>query len=124
MRPLALVLALFVAAPAHAFIAQNGLVVQPGADGFTVQWRGGRAGAADFWCAAGDYAFRRLQLNPTTRIYRASPPPRRSGEGIRFTLDPSQATDRTGIAALGSSDGGLTVGHAQSFCGSRRSSRN
>ena len=45
------------AAPAHAFTAQNGLVVEPDANGFAVPWRG-MAGPADFWCAAGDYAIR------------------------------------------------------------------
>jgi hypothetical protein len=120
MRPLALALALIAAAPAQAFTAQNGLLVRPAADGFTVHWRGGRAGAADFWCAAGDYAIRHLHLSPATRIYRASPPPRRSGEAVRFTRDAAQATGRTGLAILGAEGGGVTAGHAQSLCAERR----
>lgn len=120
MRPLALILALFAAAPAQAFTAQNGLAVRTAADGFTVHWRGGRAGAADFWCAAGDYAIRALQVDPATRIYRASSPPRRSGEAIRYTLDAAQATGQTGLAILGAEGGGVTAGHAQSLCAERR----
>lgn len=123
MRPLALLLALTLAAPVQAFTAQNGQTVQPAADGFTAIWRGGRAGAADFWCAAGDYAIRSLHLGPTTRIYRASPPPRRLGEGMRFTLDPAQGTPHTGLAILGAQDGGITAGHAQSLCKDRRLAR-
>lgn len=61
------------AAPAHAFTAQNGLVVEPDANGFAVPWRG-MAGPADFWCAAGDYAIRALHMNPTEVVYRARLP--------------------------------------------------
>ena len=45
-----------LAAPATAFQAQNDMIVEPrGAGAFHVVYRGGRAGAPDFWCAAGDY---------------------------------------------------------------------
>ena len=116
MRLVAALVALTLASPASAFIAQNGLTVQPeGADAFTVPWRG-KSGPADFWCAAGDYAIRKLHLSPTALIYRASEPPRRSGEAIRFTLRAGEAASSTGLAVLGAEGAGLTVGHAQSLC--------
>ncbi|WP_347310649.1 hypothetical protein [Defluviimonas sp. SAOS-178_SWC] len=116
MRLAALLLAFGLATPASAFTAQNGLIVRPeGPDAFTVPWRG-KSGPADFWCAAGDYAIRKLHLSPTTLIYRASEPPRRSGEGIRFTLRGEEAASSTGLAILGAKGAGLTVGHAQAFC--------
>ena len=106
------------AAPAHAFTAQNGLVVEPDANGFAVPWRG-MAGPAYFWCAAGDYAIRALHMNPTEVVYRAPPPRRGSGEPVRFTLDPSQSAEKTGLFILGAQGGGITAGHAQSLCENR-----
>ncbi len=108
-----------LAAPAQAFTAQNGLLVQPDGSGFTVPWRG-RSGASDFWCAAGDYAIRVLHLNPAEVIYRASPPKRRGGEAVRFTLDAAQSAAKTGLFVLGAKGGGITAGHAQSLCEFRK----
>lgn len=125
MRPAAaaLLIALAAATPATGFVAQNGLVVEPAGDaGFTVRWRG-RSGATDFWCAAGDYAARRLHLAPTAMIWRASEPPRRGGEGIDFTLRREAAASRSGLMTLGGSGAGLTVAAAQAFCENRRSRR-
>ncbi|MCU9850143.1 hypothetical protein OEZ60_19310 [Defluviimonas sp. WL0024] len=111
------------ATPASAFISQNGLVVQPeGPDSFFVPWRG-RGGPSDFWCAAGDYAIRVLKLNPTQLIYRASEPPRRAGEGIRFTLRSDAAASSTGLAVLGATGAGITAGHALGLCEFRRKLR-
>ena len=108
-----------LATPAAAFTAQNGLVVEAtGSHSFHVPWRG-KSGPAAFWCAAGDYAIRRLHLAPTALVYRASEPPRRSGEGIGFTLRPGDAASKTGLAVLGAKGAGLTAGHAQSFCETR-----
>ncbi len=116
MRLAAALLALGLAAPASAFTAQNGLIVQPdGPAAFTVPWRG-KSGPTDFWCAAGDYAVRKLHLSPTALVYRASEPPRRSGEAIRFTLRAGEAASSTGLAVLGAKGAGLSAGHAQSFC--------
>ncbi|MCT8329484.1 hypothetical protein [Albidovulum sediminis] len=119
MRPVALLLALTLALPAQAFTAQNGLLVQPDGSGFTVPWRG-RSGASDFWCAAGDYAIRVLHLNPAEVIYRASPPKRGAGEAVRFTLDPAQSAEKSGLFVLGAKGGGITAGHAQSLCEFRK----
>lgn len=120
----AVALAALSASPAGAFIAQNGLVVEPeGPTAFTVPMRG-KSGPSDFWCAAGDYAVRALHLRPGTMIYRASEPPRRSGEGIRFTLRPEEAASSTGLLVIaGGERGGLRVGHAQSLCEFRRHGR-
>ncbi len=123
MRPAAaaLLTALAAATPAAAgYIAQNGLLVEPaGEAGFTVPWRG-RSAPTDFWCAAGDYAIRRLHLAPTAMIWRASEPPRRAGEGIDFTLRPEAAASSSGLITLGGEDAGLSAGAAQALCEIRR----
>ena len=118
----ALLAALLLATPAGAFTAQNGFIVNAeGADAFTVPWRG-KSGAADFWCAAGDYAIRRLHLAPTTMVWRASEPPRRAGEPIAFTLRADQAASSTGLVVLGAEGAGLSAAGAQSLCDFRRKS--
>lgn len=119
MRLVLLLASLALAAPAQAFIAQNGLVVEPQGDGFTVPWRG-RSGASDFWCAAGDYAIRGLHLSPTRIVYRATPPRRGQGAPVGFTLDPAKAVDKTGLFVLGATGGGISAGHALSLCDNRR----
>lgn len=119
----ALALAASLASPAGAFVARNGLIVEPaGAGDFSVPWRG-KSGPAEFWCAAADYADRALHVLPGTKIYRASEPPRRSGEGIRFTLDAARAASATGLVGFGADGAGLSVGHAQAFCEMRRAGR-
>ncbi len=82
-------------------------------------WRG-RSAPTDFWCAAGDYAIRRLHLAPTAMIWRASEPPRRAGEGIDFTLRPEAAASSSGLITLGGEDAGLSAGAAQALCEIRR----
>lgn len=119
----ALLAALLLATPAGAFTAQNGLIVNAeGADAFTVPWRG-KSGAADFWCAAGDYAIRVLHLAPTDRIYRASEPPRRAGEEVVFSVRPEDSAGSTGLLLLWGKGGGLSVGSAQALCEFRRHRR-
>ena len=115
-----LLAAVLLASPASAFTAQNGLIVRPaGQADFTVGWRG-MSDVSQFWCAAGDYGIRVLKLSPAVKIYRASEPPRRAGEGIRFTLDPAQAASSTGIAFFWPKGAAVTAGFAQSFCEERR----
>ena len=112
------VLAAAVANPAAAFLARNDLVVEPAGDGstFAVPYRG-KSAVQDFWCAAGDYVLRGLNMPRSTRIYRVSEPPRRSGEGITFSLDPARSASRTGLAILGGGDGAsLSIAHAQLLC--------
>jgi hypothetical protein len=115
--------ALLAATPASAFLASNGLVVRAsGAGDFTIPFRGGNGAATDFWCAAGEYVTRGLGLPGSTRVFRTSPPPRRSGEGVSFSLNAARATD-PGIVLLGSPDRGLTASHARQLCGSNRQNR-
>jgi hypothetical protein len=112
--------ALLLAAPAHAFVAPNRLPVQPtGSDPttFTVSYRGTANGDIDFWCAAGAYANSQLRASSTARIYRISPPPRRAGQGITFSMNPAGAAGSTGLATIGgSSDGSMTVAAARQQC--------
>jgi hypothetical protein len=111
----AALIALALATPTSAFVARNDLVIEPvTATEFTIPYRG-LSGAPDFWCAAGDYVIQRLHLLPTTRIYRLSPPPRRSGEGIRFSLRPDGAA-ASGLAVFGSPDRGISAATAQALC--------
>ena len=118
MRLVALVLAAtatLAAAPASTFQATNGLLVNPAPGaGFDIPYRG-LSGASDFWCAAGDYVIRGLHLAPSTRIWRVSPPPRKAGEGIGFSLSPDGAATATGLAQL-TPGGSLSAAHAQSLC--------
>lgn len=110
----AAILALCLSTPAQAFIAQNGLVVEPaGGTDFTVPYSINSSPRA-FWCAAGDYAIRVLGLPKDTRIYRTSAPPRRSGQGMDFSLDRSRAT-HPGLARISRSPG-LTVANARFQC--------
>jgi hypothetical protein len=101
--------------PAQAFVASNGLVVQQvNATDFFVPFRG-RSAATSFWCAAGDFVVRRLSMPGGTRIFRLSPPPRRGGDGILFSLSPEGAQDR-GVQVWGSRDAGMSASLAQTYC--------
>lgn len=111
----AFVAALAFAAPADAFLAKNGLVVEPSGSQFDVPYRG-QSGARAFWCAAADYAVHALGAKPATRIWRMSEPPRRSGEGITFSLSSEGAAQSTGLAIFGGRGASLTVAHADLLC--------
>jgi hypothetical protein len=105
-----------VATEAQAFTARNDMRVVPtGSTAFSVPWSGDSAATA-FWCAAGDYVIRALGQPPGTRIYRTSPLPRRSGQPMQFSLSPEASIGSTGLAVLGSDDGGLSAAFAQNFC--------
>lgn len=98
---------------APAWMAQNDLIVEPSPGGFTVPYRG-LSGARDFWCAAGDYVIRELDLSPDTLIFRTSSPPRRSGQGISFSLSPESAK-KPGLFLL-SGRRGVSASLAREFC--------
>lgn len=102
----------------------NGLQVEPaGESGFLVDF-GNTRHKTDYLCAAADYVSRGLGMGPTTRIYRQSPAPRKSGQGITFTLDPAQKVPMKLYTVLvsDSTDGGISVAAARSdFCNSSRS---
>ena len=111
--------ALLLPLPAQAFTAQNGMTaVQTGPSEITVLHEI-RRGDTDYWCAAGDFAQRALGLPGNTRLWRASPKPRRAGDGIVFTLDPARAAPGAGLSQFGSGprDGSIPVSMAVgSFC--------
>lgn len=110
----ALAFALLMASPASAFIAENDLIVRStGGTSFEVPYRG-LSGASAFWCAAGDYVIRELNRPGTTKIYRTSSPPRRSGQGITFSLS-SEGAKRTGLFVLGNPRG-ISASFARSLC--------
>jgi hypothetical protein len=113
--PLAAAAALLLAVPIPAFAART-LPVQPvNATTFEVLPRGD-AFEQDFWCAAGDYAARKLGARSTVKIYRISEPPRRAGQGVRFSLDPTGKASRTGLNIVGNDDASLSVGSAMNQC--------
>lgn len=113
MKPFFIIAAL-MATPASAFVAENDLIVRgTGGGTFEVPYRG-LSGVSQFWCAAGDYVIRDLGQPSTTKIYRTSSPPRRSGNGITFSLS-SEGAKRTGLFVLGSPRG-ISASHARSLC--------
>lgn len=117
LRYALLAAALATAAPAHAFTSSNRMRVEPtGPVTFSVSARGGNYGAADFWCAAGEFADRRLNATGSTRIFRLSEPPRRGGQPIVFSLDPAGRASSTGLGTLGRDDGSLSVSSARNQC--------
>lgn len=115
MRFLVMIL-LMVPLPAAAFTARNGMeVAQAGPSGMAVMFRTAREDT-DYWCAAGDYAQRALNQPVGTRLWRASPKPRGSGQGILFTLDPAQKAEGAGLSQFGKGprDGSMSIGQAVS----------
>ena len=115
MKPYLVILALFLGAgPGKAFVSKNNLLVEPtGRQSFHVPYRG-ESGIAAFWCAAGDYVVRELGRSNATLIYRTSSLPRRSGQGVDFSLSPERAKP-SGLVILGSGKG-VTAGHARGIC--------
>ncbi len=109
--------ALMLSGPASAFWAVNGMTVQPLEDGrFYIPWRG-QSGDTAFWCAAGDYARRRLGLPAAAHIWRISEPPRRAGKGIVFSTSPEGAASDSGITRIGGAKRpDFTVAAAQFYC--------
>ncbi|MGR3757761.1 MAG: hypothetical protein ACU0AT_11110 [Tranquillimonas sp.] len=107
--------ALVLPAGAQAFVAENGLVVEPRADGSILVPYRGKSGLGDFWCAAADYVIRGENRPSATRIYRVSPPPRRSGEGIVFSLSPEGAAN-SGLRGLLSADAGISAAFGRLLC--------
>lgn len=104
-----------LASPAMAFQARNDAKVTGSGDRIIVASRPGLA-SSESWCAAGDFVIRGLGLSSTTPVYRISPPPRRAGEDVEFSLSPEGAADRSGLLQLGASDAALSAGHAQALC--------
>lgn len=100
--------------PALAFQSQNNFTVrQIDSNSFEVKSRGG-LGNSDAWCAAGDFVIRGLRQPRTAQVWRISEPPRRSGQGIIFSLSSQGAASTTGLVGSGGSS--LSASHAQSLC--------
>jgi hypothetical protein len=117
LRLAALAAAIFLAAPVHAYTSPNRMTVTAtGPATFSVRAAGGNYGANEFWCAAGWYAWRVLDASNNVRIYRLSQPPRRGGQPIVFSLDPTGKASRTGLAVVGYDDGSLSVATARAQC--------
>ncbi|TRD21583.1 hypothetical protein [Palleronia caenipelagi] len=105
---------LVLVTPAFAFRAQNGKFVEAlGPDTFVVKWSG-KSSPKDFWCAAGDFANRRMHVSPATRLYRYESGRRNPGEGIVFGLTPRSDTG-TGTLRLAGGPG-MKVAHARILC--------
>jgi hypothetical protein len=115
IRPFLIALSVLVAAPAHAYLAQNDLRVQGQGDRFEVLASPGM-GASRAWCAAGDYAVVMLGLPSTTPLWRISEPPRKAGEGIIFSLSAEGAASDSGLFQFGENDATLTAGAARALC--------
>ncbi len=119
-RPiLTFVLTATLAAPALAFTAKNGMRVHPvDAQTFIVDFPSPDA-ETQYLCAAGDYVMRALGMSALTRIYRASPPPRKQGQGITFTLDEGKKTTMALFTSFSANkgDGGIAAGTARgTYC--------
>lgn len=126
MRALMITLttSLTVAAPlaAGAFTAQNRIAVSGSADRIEVAGGGG-FGARGAWCAAADYAQKRLGASGTTRLYVAESNTLRAGSPLLFTLNADGLSPRPVTivgASLRTPGATLSVAHAQSFCADAR----
>jgi hypothetical protein len=116
--PVLLAIALMACVPADtasaSYVAQNGERVQGTAAGFTVLASPGQ-GASRSWCAAGDFVIRRLGLSRNTRVWRMDEPPRRQGQGVRFSLSGEGAATSSGLARFPDS-GSMSANAAQNLC--------
>ena len=113
MRTLTFLAALTLASPVWASLDRLP-ITQDSATEFTVGFKA-RAGLNNYWCAAGRYVTEKLGMADDTPIYRLSPPPRKAGQGITFTLDRAKSAGDTGLSTFGEAqDGGLAAGSAQS----------
>jgi hypothetical protein len=110
-------MALALATPAAAFDLPYRIAVAPlGGSDFRTAFVP-RAEETDYWCAAGAYVKERLGMSGQTRIYRLSPPPRKRGQGIDFTLDRARSAGKSGLSTFGGAqDGGVSASHAFQLC--------
>ncbi len=108
-----------VPSASFAWNASNGLVVNATGSGtFTVPYRGA-SGPRAFWCAAGDYVVRELNLPGRTKVFRTSPVPRSAGQAMSFSLDRADSVGSTGLAVIGSPSG-ISASHARLQCDNRQ----
>ena len=108
---------------ANAWYAWNRFEVNPIGNGvFEVVPRGGRRGATDYWCAAGDYAYRELRTPAVQRVYlyRAIGPSvtRPGRKAAQFSLTPPPGADTRPSITFSMKDVGdnLQAAAAQQYC--------
>lgn len=116
--------ALLAAGPAVAqtFKAENGVLVDPVANGFAVSGDAG-IGAPGVWCGAADYARKHEGVRGNQRLYVAEGRKAGRGQPVVFTLDPAGLTPSTATilgSSLSRAGANLSVGHAYSFCADSR----
>ncbi len=98
MRALTILAATAFSTPALASYDRL-LITQNGPSDFTVGYEGG-ASINNHWCAAGRHLTNTLGLPGSTRVYRQSPPPRQSGQGISFCLDAARSSRQGRVSDL------------------------
>lgn len=80
------------------------------------------SGAQDFWCGAGDYAYRELGVASVQRVYiwrGIGPSVNRPGrKAVQFSLTPPPGADTDPALTLSVKDVGdnLRAAHAQQYC--------
>ena len=115
-------LAIMLPFPAAGFLAQNGVRVTQISSTEIAVIPQVRREDADYWCAAGDFAQRALDLPGQTRIWRATPKPAPAGQPVVFTLDAANKAEGAGLSHFGAGprDGSLSLTMAvRNFCRSR-----
>ena len=105
---------LLLPVPGAAFIASNGMSARQISPTEIEVDHDARGNDTDYWCAAGDFVRKELRASDRTRIWRATPKPRKAGQGIVFTLDPQRKAEGAGLSQFGSGprDGSLSAGMA------------
>lgn len=105
------------------FVARNDLLVFPMPDGtFEVQARAGTAGP-QYFCAAGDYAWRRLNVPFASRIVVVRPDgpstTNPGGRGMAFKIVPQGAASGEGqgwTVSMRRAGENYTVAHSRALC--------
>ena len=104
-------------APTSARVSDTAQVVESVTpDRFTVSFRADRA-IHDYWCSAGEFVIRELNLPRNTRIYRVvPPPPRPQASEVTFSLSAEGAV-HPGISVISSTGrSGLSASQARNLC--------
>lgn len=105
------------------FVARNDLLVFPMPDGtFEVQARAGTAGP-QYFCAAGDYAWRRLNVPVASRVVVVRPDgpstTNPGGRGMAFKIVPQGAASGEGqgwTVSMRRAGENYTVAHSRALC--------
>ena len=122
--PLLATLVVAFAAPASSqdFRAENHMrVTATGAGSFTVSGMA-ELGARDYWCAAGDYATRRLGLRPTDRLF-VTQPYAKSARSVGFSVEAGNLVPKGALVlgvTLNEPGSDMSVGQARGYCADRK----